>query len=213
MKAVGVLGGTFDPVHFGHLRAAVEVRDRLGLDEMRLLPAGTPPHRPAPAAAPEHRRAMLDLAIAEARGLLVDDRELNRPGKSYMVDTLADIRSELLDVPLLLVIGQDAANALDQWHQWRRLFDLAHLVIMRRPDSKASYPAELQAEMSRRQVEPASMPGGRIAGRVASLEITQLDISSTAIRDMLALGHSPDYLLPDAVIAYIRRNGLYGVAR
>jgi nicotinate-nucleotide adenylyltransferase len=213
MKAVGLLGGTFDPVHYGHLRAAVEVRDQLGLDEMRLLPSGTPPHRPPPGASPEHRRAMLEIAIAGAPGLLVDDRELHRPGNSYMVDTLADIRSELADVPLLLLIGQDAANALDQWHQWQRLFDLAHLVIMRRPDSEASYTEELRAEMSRRTVDPASMPGGRLAGRVSSLEISQLDISSTAIRDMLAAGRSPDYLLPGAVIDYIRRNGLYGVAR
>lgn len=213
MKAIGLLGGTFDPVHFGHLRAAVEVRDQLGLDEVRLLPAGTPPHRPPPHAAPKHRRAMLDLAVAGAAGLIVDDREMHRPGNSYMVDTLADIRSELADVSLLLVIGQDAANALDQWHQWQRLFDLAHLVIMRRPDSEASYPAELQEQLSRRRVEPASMPGDQVAGRVASVEITQLDISSTAIRDMLAAGYSPDYLLPDAVITYIRQNGLYGVAR
>ena len=213
MRAVGLLGGTFDPVHFGHLRAAVEVRDQLGLGEIRLLPAGTPPHRPPPQAAPEHRRAMLDLAVAEAPGLVVDDREMHRPGNSYMVDTLADIRGEMGDVPLFLVIGQDAANALDQWHQWRRLFDLAHLVIMRRPDSEASYPAELEEQVSRRQVEPAAVPGGRVAGRIVSLEITQLDISSTAIRDMLAAGRSPDYLLPAAVITYIRRNGLYGVAR
>jgi len=125
--AVGICGGTFDPVHYGHLRAAVEAMEKLQLDDFRLLPAGAPAHRSNIFASAEHRLAMLELALRDYPDLVVDDREIRRSGLSFMVDTLSEIRAEKGDAPLILMIGQDAVNSLDQWHEWRSLFELAHL--------------------------------------------------------------------------------------
>ena len=209
MSAVGVFGGTFDPVHYGHLRSALEVSERFELEDFRLLPAGTPPHRPPTVADAGHRLAMLELGASAYPGFRVDEREIRREGYSYMVDTLAEIRREEGEIPLLLVIGQDAANALDGWHQWRRLFELAHLVVMRRPDSTVSYPATVLEAMKGRYAEQPLQLMETSAGLVHHLEITQLDISSTAIRQMLLAGRSPAFLMPKSVIDYIRRHGLY----
>jgi nicotinate-nucleotide adenylyltransferase len=212
-RAIGVFGGTFDPVHFGHLRAAVEAREKLGLDDFRLLPAGQPPHRSDTVARGDQRLAMLRLALADCPDLRVDDREVRRAGYSYMADTLAEIRSEEGQAPLLLMIGQDAANALHTWHEWRRLFDLAHLVVMRRPDAHFDCRGELRAEIERRRVrEPARLLAAA-SGLVLSLEITQLDISSTHIRSLLAGGRSARFLLPDRVLDYIHEQGLYLAGR
>lgn len=208
-RAIGIFGGTFDPVHFGHLRAAVEAREKLSLDDLRLLPAGRPPHRSDTVADGGQRLDMLRLALADCADLRVDDREVRRAGYSYMADTLAEIRGEAGEAPLLLLIGQDAANALDTWHEWRRLFDLAHLVVMRRPDAHFNCQGELRAEIERRRArEPARLLEAS-AGLVLSLEITQLDISSTHIRGLLAGGRSARFLLPDGVLDYIRERGLY----
>jgi nicotinate-nucleotide adenylyltransferase len=208
--AMGILGGTFDPVHYGHLRAAVEAAEKLGLDDLRLLPAGTPPHRAQPVASAAQRLAMLQLAVARCPGLQVDDLEVRRPGCSFMVDSLTAIRKEIGDSPLLLLVGQDAANELDTWHRWRDVFDLAHLVVMRRPDAHFSCRAELSEQIDRRRVEGPDRLQGATAGLVLSLEITQLDISSTAIRELFAAGRSPRFLMPDDVIDYIRQQLLYG---
>jgi nicotinate-nucleotide adenylyltransferase len=212
-RQVGIFGGTFDPVHFGHLRAASEARERLCMAEMRLLPAGRPPHRRVTFAAAEHRLAMLKLALAGQDDLHVDDREVRRSGYSYMVDTLREIRGEEGDAPLLLMIGQDAANKLDSWYQWRQLFALTHLVIMRRPDSTHDYAGELLGAIGPRMVKDPKLLQESPAGLVLPLEVTQLAISSTDIRRQIAAGNSPRFLLPDSVIAYIREHQLYaGVA-
>jgi nicotinate-nucleotide adenylyltransferase len=211
-RATGVLGGTFDPVHFGHLRAAVEAAEKLELDALRLLPAGTPPHRAQPVASAEQRLAMLRLAIAHCAGLQVDDREVRRPGSSFMVDTLLSIRSEIGTAPLLLLVGQDAANELDTWHRWRDLFDLAHLVVMRRPDAHFSCRDELADQIERRRIDQPGHLRDAPSGCVLSLEVTQLDISSTFIRESFAAGRSPRFLMPDDVIDYVRQQHLYGAA-
>lgn len=207
--ALGILGGTFDPVHHGHLRSAVEVREQLGLAEVRLVPSASPPHRAAPRASAEHRLAMLERALDGVPYLRADDRELRREGPSYMVDTLASFREEEPGRPLCLVIGQDAANGLDTWHRWRELFDLAHLVIMRRPDARADYAAELAGEVTRRETRSPGELLGRPAGGCIALPVTPLDISATAIRGLVAAGRSPAFLTPDPVIDYMRREGLY----
>jgi nicotinate-nucleotide adenylyltransferase len=206
---VALFGGTFDPVHHGHLRAALEAAEQLGATEMRLLPAGEPPHRDPPVAAAAHRLEMLRRAAAHHAGFTVDDREVRRAGPSWMVDTLAAIRAEAGPVPLVLCIGQDAANDLDRWRDWRRLFELAHLAVLRRPDAHSAYRDELREEMRRRRVDDALDLRGHAAGRVVSLAITQLDISATAIRALVGRGRSPAFLLPDAVADYIRTHGLY----
>lgn len=206
---LGIFGGTFDPVHCGHLRAASEVRERLALSELRLMPAGSPPHRSVTFASAQQRLAMLKLALAGQTGLVVDDREVRRAGFSYMVDTLQEIRREEGAKPLLLIIGQDAANVLDTWHEWQQLFRLTHIVIMRRPDSRDVYSAQLFREIQPRLVHEVRHLQAVPAGRVLALEVTQLAISSTDIRRQIAHGLSPRLLLPDPVLDYIYQHGLY----
>lgn len=206
---IGIFGGTFDPVHFGHLRAASEALEALSLKELRLLPAGHPPHRSKTFAPARHRLAMLRLALHGHQDLRADDREVRRAGYSFMVDTLGEIRSEEGAVPLLLMIGQDAANNLDSWHQWRTLFELAHIVIMRRPESRHAYSNDLHREIQARAVSSAAALRNAPCGRVLPLEVTQLDISSTHIRNLVAAGKNARFLLPDEVIAYIQQHQLY----
>jgi nicotinate-nucleotide adenylyltransferase len=208
-SAIGLFGGTFDPVHYGHLRAALEAKEMLNLGDFRLIPAGTPPHRAQPVASAADRLAMLRLAVAGHAGISVDDRETRRTGNSYMVDTLREIRHESGEAPLMLLIGQDAANALDTWHEWKTIFSLAHLIIMRRPESRVSWSGELLESVESRLVEHPECLGEKPAGYVLPLEITQLAISSTDIRSRLYAGQSPGFLLPDRVVDYITQNRLY----
>lgn len=209
---IAILGGTFDPVHFGHLRAAVEACEQLGLAALRMMPAGSPPHRSGPLASPRQRLDMLRLATGDCPQLRVDDREIRRPGASFMVDTLTELRAEAGTAPLLLLVGQDAANALDTWHRWGDLFELAHLVIMRRPEAHFDCAGELRRQFERRRVPHPERLREQPSGLVLTLEVTQLDISSSAIRDLFARGRSVRYLLPDAVVAYIEDQGLYRMA-
>jgi nicotinate-nucleotide adenylyltransferase len=208
-QAIGIFGGTFDPVHYGHLRAALEAMEMLHLQDLRLLPAGTPPHRANTFASADHRLAMLKLALSRYPDLQADDREVRRGGSSFMVDTLSEIRGEVGDAPILMMIGQDAANVLDQWHDWHRLFDLAHLVIMRRPASKHIYSGALFEQVQPRLVKSPGQLQNAPAGLILPLEVTQLAISSTEVRRQINAGLSPRFLLPDPVIDYIHEHGLY----
>jgi nicotinate-nucleotide adenylyltransferase len=211
--AIGLFGGTFDPVHYGHLRAALETKEKLELDDFRLLPAGTPALRTSTTASAAQRLAMLQLAAADSSGFSVDDREIRRSGKSYMVDTLLEIRKESGSAPLLLVIGQDAANQLDRWHRWRTLFSLAHLVVMQRPESTVGWRSELGDTIQDRLVSSVAPLRESPAGCVLPLTVTQLAISSSGIRALLSSGRSARYLLPDAVLEYAERNKLYFAAQ
>lgn len=204
---LGVYGGTFDPVHYGHLRTALEVREALGLAELRFLPCRIPPHRGTPGASPGQRLRMLELALEDAGpGFALDRRELEREGPSYMVDTLASLRAEAPARPLCLIVGMDAFCGLPSWHRWRELFGLAHIAVMRRPDApEPEWAGELAGEVKARRSEDLSPP----AGRVVFLEVTQLAISATGIRRLVALGKSPRYLLPDPVLRTIQSEDLY----
>lgn len=208
--AIGILGGTFDPVHFGHLRAALELQESLGLAEVRLLPCGQPPHRDPPRAAAADRLAMLELAVAGQPGLRVDRRELERSGPSYMVDTLASLRAELGATSLCLLLGSDAFLGLPQWHRWRELLQLAHLVVLHRPGwALQSVAAPLAEVLAAHRITSSADLMRQPAGGLLLQPVTPLDISATAIRAQIAAGRSPRYLLPDAVWDYIRRRDLY----
>ena len=212
---IALLGGTFDPVHYGHLRLADDVRRALGLSEVRLLPARDPPHRAEPAASAADRLAMLRLAVAEFPGLVVDERELHRPGKSYTVLTLTDLRREFPDAPLLLLLGADAFRGLPSWHRWQELFELAHLVVVARPglSLEASLPAPLLPIWRERLTDDRRALLAKPAGSILVEAVSPQAISATTIRQALAQGGSADErlrgLLPPAVLAYIDLHHLY----
>lgn len=212
---LALLGGTFDPVHYGHLRLADDVRRALHLPEVRLVPAGDPPHRRPPHAAAHDRVAMLDLAVRGFPGLVVDTREIDRRGKSYTVDTLAGLRREMPDRPLLLLVGADAFRGLPTWHRWRELFELAHLVVVPRPGVAidADLPAALAAQWHGRRRDDAATLRSAPAGTIFVQPVTPQAISSTEVRAALARGGARSVeiagLLPPAVLTYIESNGLY----
>lgn len=208
-EPMALFGGTFDPVHYGHLRCADEVRRKLGLNNLYLLPAGTPPHRDTPSATVEQRLEMLQLARLEFPKLLIDDRETRRSGPSYMVDTLTEMRSSLENRPLLLSIGQDAANLLHTWFQWERLFELAHIVILTRPGTPSKYPPELANQVQLRSGSDMQELIKTEAGKVLHLEVESIDVSATGIKRILRSGGSPESMLPAAVLEYINKNRLY----
>ena len=209
VEAVALLGGTFDPVHYGHLRCADEARSRLGLKKLYLLPAGNPPHRGAPQATVRQRLDMLQLARKEFPQLEIDDRETRRNGPSYMFDTLKELRVALGDRPLMLLIGQDAANQLHTWHKWKRLFELAHIVILTRPDTPAMHPPVLAEQFQSRLVSDVTELFKTGAGAVIHLEVASIDISASGIKHVLRSGGLPTSMLPEAVLGYIIENRLY----
>jgi len=213
---IGILGGTFDPLHFGHLRLAQELAEGLGLREVRFIPAGLPPHRAPPFASPQQRLEMGRLGIAGNPLFLLDEREIFKPAPSYTVETLLDLRRELgATQPLCLFMGADAFLGLATWHRWRELFGLAHIVVTQRPGvagitrAAATLPAELLNELNRRLVNEPEALREAPSGAILVHPVTALDISATQIRRDLAAGCNPRYLLPDAVLDYIQTNGLY----
>jgi nicotinate-nucleotide adenylyltransferase len=210
---VGILGGTFDPIHHGHLRLAEEVADELGFVQVRIIPARIPPHRATPSVTSAHRLEMVRLACAGNPRFQVDERECLREGPSYTVDTLTELRAELGDEqPLCLLMGVDAYQALTTWSRWEQLFALSHIIIAQRPGFEldaGQLPTALAREhLARRTRESADL---RVEprGRVLAMDIPPLEISATAIRAALREGRSARYLLPDAVLDYIDRNRLY----
>lgn len=214
MAAIGLFGGTFDPIHFAHLRLAEEIAESFGLEQVRLIPAAVPPHRGRPSASPEHRLAMTRLAIEGNPRFAVDARELGRTGPSYTIDTLTETRNEAGDQPLCLMMGADAFAALTTWHRWEELFDLAHVIIARRPgfpleQLASSLPGPLRAQYESRLEQAPERLRQAPAGSLFTHELTALDVSATAVRELIHRNASLRYLLPDAVIAYIHRHGLY----
>lgn len=209
VEPLALFGGTFDPVHYAHLRCADEARQKLGLKKLYLLPAGTPSHRNAPRATARQRLDMLQLAQPEFPLLEIDDRETRRSGPSYMVDTLGELRAEVPQRPLLLVIGQDAANHLDRWHHWEQLFVLAHIVILTRPGVEAEYRQDLAKHIQRRMGFDVQTLLRSEAGGVLHLEVPSIDVSATTIKSVIRLGRSPRSMLPAAVLDYINEHRLY----
>lgn len=206
---LALLGGTFDPVHYGHLRVADEARQKLNLKTLYLLPAGNPPHRQTPRATVQQRLEMLRLAQQEFPQLEIDDRETRRSGPSYMFDTLKELRIEFPQRPLLLLVGQDAANHLHGWSRWQQLFTLTHLVILTRPGSEADYRQDVAKQIRQRLVTDQQVMFSTQADSVYELEVESIDISATIIKNIIRLGQSPGPMLPAAVLEYITANRLY----
>lgn len=214
---IGLLGGTFDPIHIGHLRLAEEARESLGLAELRLVPAGEPPHRGTPRCPAEHRLAMARLAVADNPLLTVDDCEVHSNGPSYTVLTLERLRAQVGPTqPLVLILGADAFEGLPSWHRWQELFGLAHIAVANRPGyaphgrrwPSVLSPALDAACRGRRLSHPDQLSAAP-AGGLLPFDMTPLAISATHIRELLAQGHSARYLLPAPVLDYIAAHSLY----
>ena len=200
----GILGGTFDPIHYGHLRTAVDTAQALGLARVRLVPLRDPPHRQRPATPAAIRLAMVRAAVTGDPLFRVDDRELRRSGKSYTHDTLLSLRGEVgAAAPLCLLLGSDAFRGFSDWHRPDDILELAHLVVMQRPGE-----AHPPLYRERHTGEPEQLRQ-QPAGRILFQPVTQLEISATRIRELVQRGLSPRYLLPDPALAIIRDEGLY----
>ncbi len=211
---LALLGGTFDPVHFGHLRIASETATALKLPEMRLIPSKTPVHRARPGASEAERLAMLRLAVADVPGLTVDDRELKRDTPSYTALTLESLRTEFPQRPLIWLIGIDAFMHINRWYQWPRLFELAHFVVLNRPGfavSQALSPV-LAEVWQGRLTRSADALQAATHGSIYLHTVTPQAISATEIRNTIAANAADSALvslLPAPVLAYIRAHQLY----
>lgn len=208
-RRIGVLGGTFDPVHIGHLRGAVEVVEALGLDDLRLVPSARPPHRDQPQVSAEQRLAMVRAAVQGLAPLSVDDRELARDKPSYTLDTLVSMRAELdPQDQLLLLLGWDAFCGLPTWYRWEELLQHCHIVVLQRPDADTELPDALRNLVAARSIsDPQALKGA--CGQITFVWQAPLAVSATQIRQLLASGKSVRFLVPDAVLAYIEAHGLY----
>lgn len=212
---IGIFGGTFDPIHYGHLRLAQELADAVKLTEVRFVPSGTPPHRTAAAAESQHRVEMVRRAIAGNSRFVVDDRETRRSGFAYTFDTLTELRRELGDQQsLALLLGADAFLDLATWHRWHELFQLTHFVVAYRPgypiDSwQSRMPEPLAHEYAARSMQQPLAVHLAPGGGIVAVPMTGLDISATYLRNALKNHESARYLAPDAVLDYIRSNNLY----
>jgi nicotinate-nucleotide adenylyltransferase len=211
---IGIFGGTFDPIHYGHLRAAEEIGEIADLPEIRFIPAGMPRLRARPVAPLRHRVAMVHLAIQDNPRFKLDEREVQREGISRTVESLREMKQELDGVGLCFITGADAFTKLAEWHCWRELFQLCHFIIAARPGhaltkSRDELPGELKEECAGRWVTSADSLRQTPSGLIFVAPTTLLDISATTIRDRVAAGKSLRYLVPDAALNYITANHLY----
>jgi len=209
MTLLGVFGGTFDPIHYGHLRTAFEMLQALRFDKVHLIPCADPPHRGETYARAAERMRMVELAVAGEKGFVADGRELSRAGPSYTIDTLTDLRGEFPTRALGLILGMDAFLGLHHWHRWDEILDVAHVVVAHRPGWKApdiGPLGELIADRGTHRIEDLH---NEACGRIHIHAVTQLEISSTEIRELVAAGRDPRFLMPDVVRDEIYESGCY----
>ena len=206
---IGIFGGAFDPVHFGHLRLALEFVETLDLARVHLVPTGTPVHRRPPGASGRQRIEMLRRAVAGTRALTVDSRELERTGPSYMVDTLTNFRRDNPGRALCLLLGMDQFVTLDAWYRWTELFELVHIAVAKRPHVDIPRHGPVAAVLRERKASQASALAATPAGRIVMVDAPALEISSTRVRTLLEQGRNARYLIPDIVLEFIQHEGLY----
>lgn len=210
LAPIGVLGGTFDPVHYGHLRSALELVEHLQLDHLRLMPCAVPPHREEPRCSAQHRAAMIELAVAPEPRLICDARELQRSGASYTIDSLIDLRREVgLDRSICLVVGCDAVLGIEDWHRWQELLDWTHIAVIGRPGWQLPRAGAVAQWLDRHLADSGAALRRGAAGSILIETLRPLAISSTEIRQLLRTGQSVRYLLPESVLNYIETHNLY----
>ncbi|MGH8398676.1 MAG: nicotinate-nucleotide adenylyltransferase [Gammaproteobacteria bacterium] len=209
MRKIGIFGGSFDPIHYGHLRPALEILSTLSLDEIRFIPAGQPPHRGVPEASAALRLDMVKTAIAGEPRFVVDEREIRRSAPSYTVDTLMELRREFPRDALMLIVGTDAFLGFPGWHEWRNIFDYAHVIVAHRPGWVLQSGGELAEVIRQRRAKSAQEILTVPAGRILLQPVTQLEISSTQVRVVIAVGGDPRYLVPETVRELILNSHCY----
>jgi nicotinate-nucleotide adenylyltransferase len=215
IPVVGIYGGTFDPIHYGHLRIAEELLDIIGLSRVIFVPSGAPRLRAVPEASKHHRSEMVRLAIQGNSLFSLDEREINRPGMSTTVESLREYRSEWgRNAVLIFIVGIDAFRKINQWHHWRELFDLCHIIVVPRPgylsvDDHQNLPEEIRTELIARCVLDAKDLKLQTHGAIYTAQTSLLEISATQIRSLISMGRSIRYLLPENVSDYIKINHLY----
>ena len=208
-RHIGIMGGSFNPVHYGHLRVASEAKRRLALDAMCIMPAAQSPLKVQHAVSADHRLAMLNLALTEFPELQLDTRELDRKGPSFTVDSLHTLRQEMgSDATIYFIVGDDLMPTLNRWSRWQTLTDYAHLVVVNRPGEFVSIPTEVTAWWREREMPLPSLSSLPL-GRVSRLECSLVDVSSSEIRQSLKSGERDTKMIPHAVMQYIRQHRLY----
>ena len=215
MDTIGILGGTFNPIHYGHLRMAQELADDLHMDAIRFIPAANPPHKHGVTISAQHRAAMVALAITNNPQFMLDERELSRTGNSYTIDTLLSLRAELgSNTSLTLFMGSDAFTQFHTWHRWQEILQHCHIALVQRPHSNQNQtgnllPQILEDFLHAHYTENGEDLQNHPAGYITMRQVTALDISSTAIREAFKQHNSTRYLMPDSVIDYINTHQLY----
>jgi nicotinate-nucleotide adenylyltransferase len=208
-KAIGILGGTFDPIHLAHLRMALELYQALDLAKVHITPCFQPMHRKHPVASPEHRLAMVSCAVAAEPALYADDREIKRQGPTYTIDTLLEMRAEMPDTPLCLLMGIDAFLGFASWHRWKEILQHTHIIVAHRPHYQLPF-AGIIADLIKEHIQTEiAFIHENLAGGILLRPITALEISATDIRKQIAMGRNPRYLLPDSVYEYIEKQAIY----
>ncbi len=206
---IGIFGGTFDPVHYGHIKPALSIKQALHLTQLRFIPNRMPPHRASPWLDVEQRLSLLKLALQGYAGVVVDERELKRDGPSYMVDTLQSLVDDFPDEDLCLIIGLDAFISIPTWFQWRSLFDFCNLVVTTRPGyHKNSINSHMSAHdydfLSAKMVSQVAAIRPRETGKILLKSVPQLDVSSTLIREKLLKGEDVSDWVPVDVCRILR---------
>ena len=208
--SVALFGGTFNPVHFGHLNLASRLADYLQIPSVRMMPCAIPPHREAPTTDTQHRLAMLNLAIADNPVLIADDLELKRAGTSYSIDTIELVRQEIgTQVPLFFCLGIDALLSIDSWHRWSELLDFCHLVACSRPDYSLPQDGAVATWIEQYKCKDIRQMKKQPHGSIHLCKIPMVDISSTAIRDSIKCAKNIDHMTPEPVVNYIKQHSLY----
>ena len=206
------MGGMYNPVHNAHLRVAIECQEAFNFDELRMLPCAVPPHRESPEVSSQQRCEMLRLAlsdVADVDGISVDSRELDRSGMSYMVDTLRSLKVDFPNAKLFLIVGSDAFQGLNTWHEWKEILQLSNIVIAQRPDNDNNLKSEVGQQLKGCFTKDIDAFLGSDAGQVFSLAVSQLEISSSQVRELIGKNMSVQFLLPDIVLDFIKENKLY----
>ena len=206
---IGVLGGRFNPVHNGHLRVAVECKEAFDLDQLRMFPCAEPPHREIPEVSSQQRLKMLQLALQDVGGVVADGRELDRSGPSYTIDTLRSLKSEFPQAGLYLIIGSDAFQSLNTWHEWGKILELSNIIIAQRPDHQDDLSSDVGKMLKNSFTNDIDVFKKNVCGKISTLKVSQLEISSSYLRELIKENKSTQFLLPEIVLNFIKENRLY----